>query len=55
MVNCNGDMVVGYSGSSATQYIGAYYSWFFGWCRRDGCLAATLRLPASGGGALEDP
>ena len=27
MVNCAGDMVVGFSGSSATNYIGAYYIW----------------------------
>jgi len=27
MVNCAGDMVMGFSGSSATNYIGAYYSW----------------------------
>ena len=27
MVNCTGDMVTGFSGSSATNYIGAYYSW----------------------------
>lgn len=26
-VNCAGDMVSGFSGSSATSYIGAYYSW----------------------------
>lgn len=26
-VNCAGDMVTGFSGSSATNYIGAYYSW----------------------------
>ena len=28
-VNCNGDMVMGYSGSSATNFISAYYSWRF--------------------------
>ena len=27
MVNCAGDMVAAFSGSSATNYIGAYYSW----------------------------
>ena len=27
MVNCAGDMVMGFSGSSATNYIGAYYTW----------------------------
>ncbi len=27
MVNCAGDMVMGFSGSSATDYIGAYYTW----------------------------
>ena len=27
MVNCAGDMVCAFSGSSATNYIGAYYSW----------------------------
>jgi hypothetical protein len=26
-VNCAGDMVMGFSGSSATDYIGSYYSW----------------------------
>jgi hypothetical protein len=26
-VNCAGDMVMGFSGSSATNYIGAYYTW----------------------------
>jgi hypothetical protein len=26
-VNCTGDMVMGFSGSSATNYIGAFYSW----------------------------
>ena len=26
MVNCAGDMVLGFSGSSATNYIGAFYS-----------------------------
>jgi hypothetical protein len=29
MVNCNGDMLMGYSGSSRTSYVGAYYSWLF--------------------------
>ena len=28
-VNCNGDMVMGFSGSSSNNYIGAYYSWLF--------------------------
>jgi len=28
-VNCNGDMAMGYSGSSNTNFIGAYYSWLF--------------------------
>ena len=28
-VNCNGDMLMGYSGSSATNFVGAYYSWLF--------------------------
>jgi len=27
MVNCAGDIVMGFSGSSATNYISAYYSW----------------------------
>ena len=27
MVNCAGDMVVGFSGSSATNYVGAFYTW----------------------------
>jgi hypothetical protein len=27
IINCAGDMVMGFSGSSATNYIGAYYSW----------------------------
>jgi hypothetical protein len=27
MVNCAGDMVMGFSGSSATNYISAYYTW----------------------------
>ena len=27
MVNCAGDMVIGFSGSNATNYIGAYYTW----------------------------
>jgi hypothetical protein len=27
MVNCAGDLVLGFSGSSATNYIGAYYAW----------------------------
>jgi hypothetical protein len=26
-VNCAGDMVAGFSGSSATNYIGAFYTW----------------------------
>jgi len=29
MVNCTGDMVMGYSGSSTANFIGAYYSWLF--------------------------
>ena len=29
MLNCNGDMLMGYSGSGATSFVGAYYSWFF--------------------------
>ncbi|HTL56351.1 MAG TPA: hypothetical protein VL361_11775 [Candidatus Limnocylindrales bacterium] len=28
-VNCSGDVVIGYSGSGTTHYIGAYYSWLF--------------------------
>jgi len=28
-VNCAGDMVIGFSGSSATNYIGAFYWWRF--------------------------
>jgi hypothetical protein len=27
MVNCSGDIVMGFSGSSETNYIGSYYSW----------------------------
>ncbi len=27
MVNCSGDVVMGFSGSSATNYIGSFYSW----------------------------
>ena len=38
MVNCAGDMVMGFSGSSATNYIGAYYTW-----RLSG--GATLETP----------
>jgi hypothetical protein len=29
MVNCNSDMVMSYSGSGNTHYVGAYYSWLF--------------------------
>jgi len=29
MVNCTSDMVMGFSGSSPNNYIGAYYSWLF--------------------------
>jgi len=29
MVTCNSDMVIGFSGSSANNYIGAYYTWLF--------------------------
>ena len=27
MVNCAGDMVAGFSGSTATNYIGTFYTW----------------------------
>ena len=39
-VNCAGDMVSGFSGSSATNYIGAFYS-----CRLSSSV--TLNQPAS--------
>ena len=29
MVNCSGDMLMGFSGSSPNDFIGAYHSWLF--------------------------
>jgi len=39
MVNCANDMVMGFSGSSANNYISAYYSWLF-----NGNLAASAPI-----------
>ena len=44
MVNCAGDMVIGFSGSSATNYISAYYTWRLG----SGAALDTPRLIRAG-------
>ncbi len=44
MVNCAGDMVMGFSGSSATNYIGAYYTWRLS----DGTTVNSPRLIQAG-------
>ena len=44
MVNISGDMVVGLSGSRATEYFGAFYSWR----RADGSMSAAPLLLQAG-------
>ncbi len=51
MVNCAGDMVMGFSGSSATNYIGAYYTWRL----NNGTTLAKPRVIRPGLTSFTDP
>ncbi len=51
MVNCAGDMVIGFSGSSAINYVGAYYSWRL----NDGATPAMPRVIRNGLTSYTDP
>jgi hypothetical protein len=44
MVNCAGDMVMGFSGSGATNYVSAFYSWRLA----DGTALAKPRIVWAG-------